>query len=64
LHHGGTHQHGRGGVDVGHLVSAKKQQDGEKVDDEFHGKSAGAVDIVTAMFGQEASKSNEAEFMQ
>ena len=36
LHHGGTHQHRGGGVDVGHFVSPKKQQDGEEVDQKFH----------------------------
>jgi hypothetical protein len=36
LQHGCAHQHRGGGVDVGQLVRAKKQQDGEKVEDEFH----------------------------
>jgi hypothetical protein len=46
------------------LVGTKKQQDGEKVEEEFHVGGQLPRQQGAAGVGQEGSKSNEAEFMQ
>ncbi|QHE88878.1 YcjF family protein [Hydrogenophaga sp. BPS33] len=62
MHHGGGHQHRRGGVDVGHLVGQHEEGNGEKVDQKAHRAIIGlgaSASLGRALAGQRGTCSRQ-----